>query len=45
MIISILRCISVGALAAILLIFLVLPATIVIMDRWVVRRPEKPEPR
>jgi hypothetical protein len=45
MIISILRCISVGALAAILLIFLVLPANLVIMDRWVVRRPEKPEPR
>ena len=40
MIISILRCISVGALAAILLIFLVLPATLVIMDRWVVRHPE-----
>ena len=38
MIVSILRCISVGALAAILLIFLMLPATLVIMDRWVVRR-------
>ena len=37
MISTILRCISVGALAAILLIFLVLPATLVIMDRWVVR--------
>ena len=36
--VSILRCISVGALAAILLIFLVLPATLVIMDRWVVKR-------
>lgn len=40
MITTILRCISVGALAAILLIFLMLPATLVIMDRWVVR-PEK----
>ena len=37
MISTILRCISVGALAAILLIFLMLPATLVIMDRWVVR--------
>ena len=39
--VSILRCISVGALAAILLIFLVLPATLVIMDRWVVKRVER----
>ncbi len=38
MVCSILRCISIGALAAILLIFFVLPATLVIMDRWVAKR-------
>ena len=38
MVCTILRCISIGALAAILLIFFVLPATLVIMDRWVAKR-------
>ncbi len=37
-IIAVLRSISAGALAAILLIFFVLPATIAICDRWVVKR-------
>ena len=38
MISSILRCISLGAAAAILIIFFLLPATLVIMDKWVVKK-------
>lgn len=38
MIISILRSISAGALAAILLVLFALPATLVLTDRWVVPR-------
>jgi len=38
MIVAILRCISLGAAAAILLIFFVLPATLVIMDKWILRK-------
>ncbi|MBR1539174.1 MAG: MMPL family transporter [Bacteroidales bacterium] len=38
MISSILRCISIGALAAILLILFVLPATLTIADRWVCKK-------
>jgi len=38
MISSILKCISIGATAAILLIFFVLPASLVMMDRWVTKK-------
>ena len=38
MISSILKCISIGATAAILLIFFVLPSTLVLLDRWVVKK-------
>ena len=38
MIAAILHCVSLGAAAAILLIFFVLPAVLVIMDRWVCRK-------
>lgn len=41
MVCTILRCISIGALAAILLIFFVLPATLALMDRWVVKRRQE----
>ena len=41
MVISILRCISLGALVAILIILFILPGTLTIMDRWVIHQRKK----
>ena len=41
MVISILRCISLGALVAILIILFILPGTLTIMDRWVIHQRKR----